>query len=386
MDRVKALLSWLKNLALRGFAIFQANKMSVYSGYATLFIVTAIFPCLILIISIVNLLPGYSTKDVADIFFQILPDLGPIREFVESMMTNLRSQSGGLLASAAAVTTLWSASKGVSAVQKGLNQLDEAPVMTPAPDAELAADSGKDSDAALTAALDGNLDADLGEEPGEAEDEDPDEDPSEDADAEDKAAKKEKLSGLIGKGMVLAKATLKRLLFTLMIIILIPALLVFEMLGDSIAGLICSSIEKLNIEGLNSLMPYVDSIFNVTALVVIAFALLVILEIFARLPDKRRTLKSQLPGAILTGVCWLAFTELFSFFIPRFYHASSLYGSLASLFLLLLWLRFVVMILFGGGVLNRTLEEQKLAREADGVADEADTEADKADSAGGTAD
>ena len=340
MDRVKALLSWLKNLALRGFAIFQANKMSVYSGYATLFIVTAIFPCIILIISIVNLLPGYSTKDVADIFFQILPDLGPIREFVESMMTNLKSQSGGLLASAAAVTTLWSASKGVSAVQKGLNQLDEAPVMTPAPDAA------------------------LGEEPGEAADEDPDEDPSEDADAADKAAKKEKAAGLIAKGLVLAKGILKRLLFTLMIIILIPALLVFEMLGDSIAGLICSSIEKLNIEGLNSLMPYVDSIFNVTALVVIAFALLVILEIFARLPDKRRTLKSQLPGAILTGVCWLAFTELFSFFIPRFYHASSLYGSLASLFLLLLWLRFVVMILFGGGVLNRTLEEQKLAREA----------------------
>ena len=384
MDRVKALLSWLKNLALRGFAIFQANKMSVYSGYATLFIVTAIFPCIILIISIVNLLPGYSTKDVADIFFQILPDLGPIREFVESMMTNLKSQSGGLLASAAAVTTLWSASKGVSAVQKGLNQLDEAPVMTPAPDAALDndsdvalgealgeepdAESGEDSDAALTAALDKGLVADLGddlgEEPGEAADEDPDEDPSEDADAEDKAAKKEKAAGLIGKGMVLAKGILKRLLFTLMIIILIPALLVFEMLGDSIAGLICSSIEKLNIEGLNSLMPYVDSIFNVTALVVIAFALLVILEIFAHLPDKRRTLKSQLPGAILTGVCWLAFTELFSFFIPRFYHASSLYGSLASLFLLLLWLRFVLMILFGGGVLNRTLEEQKLAREA----------------------
>ena len=340
MDRVKALLSWLKDLALRGFAIFQANKMSVYSGYATLFIVTAIFPCIILIISIVNLLPGYSTKDVADIFFQILPDLGPIREFVESMMTNLKSQSGGLLASAAAVTTLWSASKGVSAVQKGLNQLDEAPVMTPAADAELIEEP----------------DANLGTESDEA------------ADADDKDAKKEKAAGLIGKGMVLAKAILKRLLFTLMIIILIPALLVFEMLGDSIAGLICSSIEKLNIEGLNSLMPYVDSIFNVTALVVIAFALLVILEIFAHLPDKRRTLKSQLPGAILTGVCWLAFTELFSFFIPRFYHASSLYGSLASLFLLLLWLRFVVMILFGGGVLNRTLEERKLAGEADGEA------------------
>ena len=44
---------------------------------------------------------------------------------------------------------------------------------------------------------------------------------------------------------------------------------------------------------------------------------------------------------------------------PRFYHASSVYGSLASLFLLLLWLRFVVMILFAGGALNHALEEER---------------------------
>ena len=60
----------------------------------------------------------------------------------------------------------------------------------------------------------------------------------------------------------------------------------------------------------------------------------------------------------MTCACWFAFTELFAFFIPRFYHASNLYGSLAALFLLILWLRFVVMILFAGGVLNRTLEEE----------------------------
>ncbi len=69
MDRLKSLLSRLKEIIIRGFALFQDNKMSVYSGYATLFIVTAVFPCIILIISIVNLIPGYSAKDVADILF-----------------------------------------------------------------------------------------------------------------------------------------------------------------------------------------------------------------------------------------------------------------------------------------------------------------------------
>ena len=53
----------------------------------------------------------------------------------------------------------------------------------------------------------------------------------------------------------------------------------------------------------------------------------------------------------------MVFTELFAFFVPRFYHASSLYGSLAALFLALLWIRVIIMILFIGGALNKALEE-----------------------------
>jgi len=339
MERIKSLLSQLKQLVLNGYNMFQENRMSIYSGYATLFIVTAIFPCIVLIISIVNLLPGYSTKDVADVLLQILPDLGPIKELVISIMGNLKDQSGGLLASAAAITTLWSASKGVSAIQKGLNELDE-------PEQRL--DTPEDTPAQ-------RLDA-----PESL----PKEDFSEESLPEEAPEPKEDLKhSLLEKVIDLAKAILKRLVFTVTLIVLIPALLLIEMLGDSVAGVICAAIKKINPDVLNSTLSMVDSFFHVTSLVVIFFALLVILQIYAVLPAKRRTLKSQLPGAILTGVCWLGFTELFSFFIPRFYHASSLYGSLASLFLLLLWLRFIVMILFAGGVLNRTLEEGKRAPE-----------------------
>ena len=303
MNRLKNLLPRLKTLLLQGIDIFQKNNMTVYSGNATLFIVTAIFPFIMLIISIVNLLPGYSTKDVADILFHILPDLDPIKELVESMITNLRNQSGGLLASAAAVTTLWSASKGVFAIQQGLDQLDQ-----------------------------------------EEEDSDPTEE------------EKEQLKK---KGKSVVRSILKRLIFTLMLVVLIPALLVFEMLGDSILGAIYSAFEKLGSDKLTATLSRIDSFFQTSSLLVILFAVLVILQFYAKLPEKHRTLKSQLPGALLTGVGWLVFTKLFSFFIPRFYRASSLYGSLASLFLVLMWLRFVVMILFAGGVVNRALEEEQ---------------------------
>lgn len=308
MNRLKNLLPRLKNLLLQGIDIFQKNNMTVYSGNATLFIVTAIFPFIMLIISIVNLLPGYSTKDVADILFQILPDLDPIKELVESMITNLRNQSGGLLASAAAVTTLWSASKGVFSIQQGLDQLDQ-----------------------------------------------------EEEDSDTTEAEKEQLKK---KGKNVIRSILKRLLFTFMLVVLIPALLIFEMLGGSILSVIYSAFEKMGSDKLTATLSRIDSFFHTSSLIVILFAILVILQIYAKLPEKHRTLKSQLPGALITGVSWLVFTKLFSFFIPRFYRASSLYGSLASLFLVLMWLRFVVMILFAGGVVNRALEEEQAKAES----------------------
>lgn len=301
MNRLKNLFPRLKQILKRAINIFSENSVMIYSGNATLLIITAMFPFMMLIISIVNLLPGYSAKDVADILFQILPDLEPIKDLVGSMIVNLKNQSGGLLASVAAVTTLWSASNGVNAIQKGLNQLDR---------------KWGDRKAG------GEGDREI----------------------------KEK-----GKGFI--RGILKRLFFTLILIILIPALLVFEMLGDSIASTICSVVEKLGSEKLSTALSNIDSFFHTSSLVVIVFALLVILQIYAVLPKVHRTLKSQLPGTLLTGVCWFVFTRLFSFFIPRFYHASKLYGSLAALFLILLWLRFIVIILFAGGVLNRALEE-----------------------------
>ncbi len=265
----------LKKLLSRGIEMFQQNNMSVYSGYATLFIVISLFPFIILIIAVVNMLPWDSAEDVADILFKIMPILKSVKGLIETILTDLRDQSSGLLASAAAVTALWSASKGIFAIQKGLNQLDHR--------------------------------------------------------AKERGTEKPDTAEIAAKGKGYIKNVVRRLLFTLMLVILIPALLVMEIVSATY--------------------------FRVSMLLIILFAFLVILLVYAMLPAKHRTFKSQLPGTFLTCICWFAFSELFAFFIPRIYRASNLYGSLASVFLVLLWLRYIVMILFAGGVLNRTLEE-----------------------------
>ena len=273
----------IKRLVPKVLKTYMGNSMLVYSGNATLFIITAAFPFVMLIISIVNLLPWYSPEDVTEFFFRLLPNLSSIRALVSGMITNLKNQSGGLLTSVAAVTTLWSASGGVNAIRLGLEKLDGG------------------------------------------------------------AAK-------IGWRMLL-----QRVGFTLILVILIPALLGFNLLGNSILDVIHDIFEAI---GLGELESTIRSVFEASKLIVPIVSGLVALLIYAYLPSHRHTLKSRLPGAVFTGVGWFIFTELFSFFIPRFYRASSLYGSLASLFLALLWVRVIMMILFAGGALNTVLEDE----------------------------
>ena len=275
----------LKKISLSTVELFLESNMLVYSGNATLFIITAAFPFIALIISIVNVLPWYSPTDVIEFFFRILPDLEPFRDFISGMVMNLKSSSGGVLIGVAALTTLWSSSSGVNAIRVGLNQLD---------------------------------------------------------------------GGEKGK---VQHNIIKRLVFTLMLIILIPALLIFSMLGNSVQNVIGGIFERMGAEGLLHLKEILESVFQAGTLIVAVAGFFAALMLYAKLPAKSHTLKSRIPGTVFTGLASYLFTKLFSFFIPKFSGSSSLYGSLASLFLILLWIRIIMMILFAGGALNKAMEE-----------------------------
>ena len=72
MDRLKGLLSRAISFTKHGIDIYGENNMSVFAGYSTLFIVTALFPFVMLLLSIINLLPHYSVEDVINVLFQLL--------------------------------------------------------------------------------------------------------------------------------------------------------------------------------------------------------------------------------------------------------------------------------------------------------------------------
>ncbi len=270
----------MTDIIKRTLAIFSNGEMSVCSGYATLYILMALIPLLILIISAVNLIPGFSVSDMTAFLFQFLPDIPQVRDMITGIITNLNSQSGGLVASVSALTTLWSASNGVSAIQLSLEKLHGT-----------------------------------------------------------------KPSGLKGKPTAL--------LFTILYILLIPAILLFHVLGNSLVELL------VTLTGLLPAAPSASAIrsfVRLSGLITLAAMILVILCTYALLPKEKRSLKSQIPGAVFTSAGWILFSLAFSYFIPRFWN-SSLYGSLAAVFLSAMWLKIVVTIQFYGAALNKALEE-----------------------------
>ncbi len=96
----------------------------------------------------------------------------------------------------------------------------------------------------------------------------------------------------------------------------------------------------------------------------LAFCLLILffLFIYAALPIRKGKPFSKLPGAVFSAAGWLGFSGLYSFYVNNFANYSYVYGSLATIALLILWLYICMYILFLGEELNVMLSSSYLKK------------------------
>ena len=169
------------------------------------------------------------------------------------------------------------------------------------------------------------------------------------------------LSKISGTGGSYLRQRSAAMLYTLLFIALIPAMFIFRVLRGSIETLINALNEWLNIP---DIAGRVLNFMEYSGLVTAAAMAIIILLAYTYLQGVRRKLRYQLPGTLFTTLLWLGFSYLFEIFIKRFWQASSLYGSLASVFLAAMWLKTIVMILFYGAALNEALIHRAVEKRA----------------------
>ena len=116
-------------------------------------------------------------------------------------------------------------------------------------------------------------------------------------------------------------------------------------------------------EILNKYLPFayvIDFIWNILRYVIVIVMMIIIFAMIYKLtPAKRIKFKNVLPGAIVSTIGWLVVSLGFSFYVNNFSHYSRFYGSIWTVFVLMIWL-FITSIVFIFGVeLNSILEKSQ---------------------------
>ena len=100
---------------------------------------------------------------------------------------------------------------------------------------------------------------------------------------------------------------------------------------------------------------FVDLFYFVRLILNIAVFVFFILSMHKVLPSGNLKYKDTLFGALFSIVGWFALSRSFGFFVRTFTNYSAVYGGLASIITLMMWLYFMSVVLMLGAVINSTI-------------------------------
>ena len=142
---------------------------------------------------------------------------------------------------------------------------------------------------------------------------------------------------------------LRAAIYTVLFLLAIILSLVFLGFGNSISMLVNKYIP---------VFQYVmDFIIETRTIIMILVLIVFSLSIYMFLPNKRRRLRSQFPGAIFTAFGWTLASFIFSIYMDIFKGFSNMYGSLTTIVIIMLWLYFCMYVVLLGGEMNDLLEQ-----------------------------
>lgn len=149
----------------------------------------------------------------------------------------------------------------------------------------------------------------------------------------------------------------RAILYTLLLVVAIVASLTLMVFGNSLQYLFAQ---------------YLPIVANITfwilkrrSLILLAILILFFAVLFKMLPNRKATFKSQIPGSIMAAVGWALLSFGISVYVDYF-NGFSMYGSLTTIILVMLWLYFGIYILLVCAEFNNIYEDYRLLKEQDG--------------------
>lgn len=246
----------------------KRDNISAHAASAAFFIFVSFIPMLIVVCSILPFTP-VKEADLMNMITDIMPT--SLDAFAVSIIDEIYGKSVAVL-SITIVITLWAASKGILAVIRGLNAVNE-------------------------------------------------------------------VTETRNYFYLRFKASLDTIVFLAMI----TASLVLMVFGNIILNKILEEVPKLS-----------DAMIVISFLRFLCTWLLLILLfmlMYSLLPNKHQKFKTQITGAVFSATGWLIFSFGFSLYID-FFGGFTMYGSLTTIVVVMLWLYFCMYIVLLGAEIN----------------------------------
>lgn len=90
--------------------------------------------------------------------------------------------------------------------------------------------------------------------------------------------------------------------------------------------------------------PWISVFKNLRFVLGIFFFVIFFLALFKALPNHKSKIRDEFPGAVIATVAWLLFSTIYSYYINNFSSFPVIYGSIAAVVFMMLWLYFCMYI------------------------------------------
>lgn len=133
-------------------------------------------------------------------------------------------------------------------------------------------------------------------------------------------------------------------LYTVLFVIVIILLLVLSVFGNSLNLFILRNLPFLS--------HFADRLIELRSIITPVVLVVFFLLIYKFLPNRKDRFLKQLPGAAFASVGWMVLSWVFSVYLDIFTGFSTMYGSLTTIILIMLWMYLCMYCILLGGEVN----------------------------------
>lgn len=144
---------------------------------------------------------------------------------------------------------------------------------------------------------------------------------------------------------------LKGIIGAILALILVIAVLILLVFGNSIETAVSANFPELT--------GFLDFVLHARAIISIAGMFIIFLFLYRISQRKeKRVTRNCIPGALFSAIGWYLVSFFFSIYVNIFTDFSIIYGSLATITIIMMWLYTIIYVLLLGAEINVMLEER----------------------------